>query len=337
MNTPSIPSLRSASRTAPPRLASVAILAALVAGCAESAGEDPQAAATARFKGTWDGSGTSDEGGQVATSSFSLAIDGDGRIAIEWLADDRTVGRLEGDVEGDVATVDGVLRVGACDITVEGTISRLTDGSLALDLEATACGGAPFSLRGSARRAEVVVNGVLLDAATLERLARDHGLRPTGAALDELRRRLVEQAWGVAVEPGRYWYDPVSGLWGIEGLFALGQIPAGLALGGPLSEAASGSLTDVLLNGRSLHPVELAFLESLLGDIPPGRYFLLESGEYGEEGGEVEGSIARPAGGGRRSILGHSDVGSVIGGDGIVGFIDGATGVTCGPDGGCIY
>ena len=90
----------------------------------------------------------------------------------------------------------------------------------------------------------------------------------------------------------------------------------------------------------ALHPVELNYLEAMFGFVPDGRYFLLADGRYGVEGGPVAGSFAvavAGGGAGRRSILGHSDIGSVIGDGDVVGFIDGATGVTCGPDGGCIY
>lgn len=161
----------------------------------------------------------------------------------------------------------------------------------------------------------VVVNRVLLPAETLSAL---------------------EQHYGVRIADGRYWYDPVSGLWGPEGGPSQGQILPGLPLGGPLRADASGGLTAVVINGRVVHPIELAVLQQTFGVVMPGRYWLNAQGIGGFEGGPPQFSLGTGGGGrGRRSVLGHSDTGSVIGGDGIVGYVGGDVGITCGPDGGC--
>jgi hypothetical protein len=150
-----------------------------------------------------------------------------------------------------------------------------------------------------------------------------------------------ERKFGLQVKPGRYWYDKRSGLWGLEGGPSLGQIPPRQKLGGKLKANASGGRIGVLFNGRKLHPVELAYLESIYGSIAPGRYIVNAAGVGRGPGGLRfnlgSGSTGSTGGGTGRSILGHSLTGSVIGDSSTVGFIDGATGVTCGPDGGCIY
>ena len=46
----------------------------------------------------------------------------------------------------------------------------------------------------SALAADVVVNGVPLEDST---------------------RQALESGYGVPIQPGRYWYDPVSGVWGL--------------------------------------------------------------------------------------------------------------------------
>jgi hypothetical protein len=179
-------------------------------------------------------------------------------------------------------------------------------GTLSVELGGTTVGG-------PAAGGRVVVNGIALPPARLERLENRHG---------------------IVVAPGTYWYDRRSGLWGLAGGPSLGQIPPRLRLGGKLQTDASGGRTAVRVNGRSLHPVELAFLESRLGAIPAGRYAVNPNGRGRNLATGRRFDLGTSAGG-HRSILGHSLTGSVIGDDSTVGFIDGATGVTCGPDGGC--
>ncbi len=119
----------------------------------------------------------------------------------------------------------------------------------------------------------VVVNGVALDAQTLGQLQAVYG----------------------PVAPGRYWYDPVSGLWGREHGPTAGQIMPGLRLGGPLRANASGGGTGVFINGREIHPAELAQLQQLFGRVNPGRYWLNAQGIGGYEGGPAQFNLPAAA------------------------------------------
>lgn len=76
------------------------------------------------------------------------------------------------------------------------------------------------------------------------------------------------------VPAGRYWYDQLSGFWGIEGQPVAGQLMPGLGLGGPLRENASAGASDVFVNGRRLTHVETAWLQQRFGYAAPGRYWL---------------------------------------------------------------
>jgi hypothetical protein len=141
----------------------------------------------------------------------------------------------------------------------------------------------------------VFINRTELDAATVQALA---------------------DQFGVQVAPGDYWYDPFSGLFGLMRGPGLGFTMPGLELGGELPPDASGGGTNVFVNGRELHPMDVAALVTL-GPIFPGRYWLRYDGYYGLEGGMPLGNLimlAQQASGGpgynRSGPFGH------LGGDG---------------------
>jgi hypothetical protein len=91
--------------------------------------------------------------------------------------------------------------------------------------------------------------------------------------------------YGVDVPPGRYWYDQVSGFWGVEGGPSVGQIMPDLPLGGALRADASSGNTGVFINGREIHMQELLDLQEIFGEVPFGRYWLGADLVGGVEGG----------------------------------------------------
>lgn len=126
---------------------------------------------------------------------------------------------------------------------------------------------------------------------------------------------------------GRYWYDARSGLWGHEGGPAAGIASPGLQLGGPLRADASGGATRVFVNGRALHPSDLAWLESTLQvRVPAGHYWLDARGDFGQQGGPalvnlVQVAQARGGNAGGDNFWGHnrtSSYGNESGGAGYV-------------------
>lgn len=106
-----------------------------------------------------------------------------------------------------------------------------------------------------------------------------------------------EKAWGVVVPSGDYWYDDQSGAAGIIGGPTRGFLGPGLGLGGrPVPANASGGghgrLTGVFINGRELHPLDVAGLTKLLGQAPwPGRWWVDGRGYFGAEGGPPVGNL----------------------------------------------
>lgn len=73
----------------------------------------------------------------------------------------------------------------------------------------------------------------------------------------------------------------------MQGGPTVGQVWPGLDLGGPLQADASGGGTQVFINGRELHPVEVDYLRGLFGYVLAGRYWLNAMGIGGYEGGHL--------------------------------------------------
>ena len=117
---------------------------------------------------------------------------------------------------------------------------------------------------------EVIVNGVRLEPRT---------------------RDALERAYGVRIPPARYWYDRVSGVWGLEGGPAQGQVQPGLQLGGPLRANASKGNTGVFVNGRQLHQLDVAALRRCT-QVIPGRYWVAANGVGGYERGPPTFNLA---------------------------------------------
>jgi hypothetical protein len=137
--------------------------------------------------------------------------------------------------------------------------------------------------------------------------------------------QILQSVYG-PIRPGAYWYDPVSGWWGPEGGPVQGQIDPWLALGGPLRADASGGGTGVFINGRELHPIDVARLQQMFGNVPMGRYWVGADGIGGIEGGPASFNLN----GGTRAA-------SPADGVGYGGYIDRGYGGTYGSDGKCFY
>ena len=83
----------------------------------------------------------------------------------------------------------------------------------------------------------------------------------------------LTQMYGAAPPPGRYWYDPRSGLYGYWGREAAGYIRPGHAFG-PLSPRASAGNTGVFINGREINLTEAGFFQRLFGVVYQGHFWL---------------------------------------------------------------
>ena len=102
-------------------------------------------------------------------------------------------------------------------------------------------------------------------------------------AEQEKRLEAAEREHGVRLPDRAYWYDNRSGAAGLWQGPALGALPAGLELGGPMQANCSGHGTGVFVNGRELHPADVLTLTQFTL-LAPGRYWVDAGGNFGFEG-----------------------------------------------------
>ena len=140
---------------------------------------------------------------------------------------------------------------------------------------------------------------LVVSAGPLSRAGAQQGIFVNGepAVQADFERELARFGvpMTVAVPDGSYWYDPMSGLWGVVGGPALGQMPPEMQLGGALAPDASGGQTGIFVNGRELHMTEAVYLQQLFGYVIPGRYWMNAMGIGGFEGGPATFSLAAAA------------------------------------------
>jgi hypothetical protein len=87
--------------------------------------------------------------------------------------------------------------------------------------------------------------------------------------------------------PGRYWYDNLSGAWGMQGHETAGFLLPGHGFG-PLPEDASNGNTGVFVNGRELNMAEAMSIQQNFGAVYRGRWWLDgRTGNFGAEGNPV--------------------------------------------------
>lgn len=133
--------------------------------------------------------------------------------------------------------------------------------------------------------------------------------------------RALERQYGMRIENGEYWYDRISGAWGLRGGPAAGFILPGLTLGGPLRADASSGNTGVFVNGRELHALDVLALQRIVPVVLPGRYWVDAQGNGGYEGGPPLFNLfalAHSARGAQGGPWSHTSkyTGGTVGGDG---------------------
>src|ERR1043166_7746359 len=109
-------------------------------------------------------------------------------------------------------------------------------------------------------------------------------VRVNGRVLTDSQLAQLEEIYHIRPVPGNYWYDALSGLYGIIGGPAAGLMYPGHKLG-QLAENASAGDMPVFVNRRRI-PVSEWLMWSAIVDVPvqPVRYWLDANGNVGYEG-----------------------------------------------------
>jgi hypothetical protein len=140
--------------------------------------------------------------------------------------------------------------------------------------------------------------------------------RINGVVLGEDRVRKFEQDNKTRLPRGDFWYDKVSGGWGLAGGPTLGFTAPGLDLGGPLKADASRGNTGVFINGRELPLLDVLGLQAFNVPVQRGRWWVDNTGDFGLEGlPQVLGNLFQFSRGKGGSYQ-RATAGGYIGGDG---------------------
>jgi hypothetical protein len=122
-------------------------------------------------------------------------------------------------------------------------------------------GGTPSNL--SQKSGDVIINNTVLTKQQLRDIVTRYGIEP---------------------KPGNYWYDHVSGLYGVTGYPSYGFMYPGHNFG-VLNRNASAGNTGVLINGRELPQAEWGVLSYVIGYyVQPGSYWMDSQGNVGYSG-----------------------------------------------------
>jgi hypothetical protein len=166
------------------------------------------------------------------------------------------------------------------------------------------------------RTAAVLMCTLALAATAQTRHLTFNGRPLTPEQMQRLEK--VERMYGVRLPDQKFWYDNRSGTAGFWNGPGVAALPPGLDLGGPMPPNCSGGGTGVFINGRELHPIDVAIL-SQLGPVLRGRYWLEANGYFGVEGGPALGNLfalanaAAPRSQGQHRVYAPGELSGLIG------------------------
>ncbi len=179
---------------------------------------------------------------------------------------------------------------------------------------------------GSAEGEKAAPEGMGVDPVSI--------LRVNGVTIAEEQVHRYEQEMRMKIPRGDFWYDRVSGAWGITGAPTVGFTKPGMDLGGPLKADASNGNTGVFINGRQLHIQDVVGLTNLGVPVQQGRWWVDYQGNFGFEGNAIAIGNLFQFSRGKGGSYQRATAGGYIGSDGTTSyFFDPKTGssVMTGP------
>jgi hypothetical protein len=142
-----------------------------------------------------------------------------------------------------------------------------------------------------------LVAAICLGIGAAHAADRSTGIVVNTVPLTDETVQALQRIYPVPIQPGRYWYDAVSGAYGLEGGPIAGQMLPGLRLGGPLRADASRGTSGVFINGRQLTLGEKSYLEQTCRTpVVAGRYWVTAQGLGGYEGRPASFNLAQCGG-----------------------------------------
>jgi len=243
-------------------------------------------------------------------SSITLAITHDEAHVVTLAAVDRLRWRLTSDSEMRITCQEEpddsvVVNPARIAVSLEGD-SR---GPIEVTVNGANFGSAPEQALHVRSCVDLMVQALVKGAiqtirnGTLENVSSRRTVIVNGARLAEALVRALESVHGWPMRDGAFWYDRVSGAWGVEGGPTAGFVLPGLDLGGPLHADASKGDTGVFVNGRELS-LQDVFVLHRFACLGQGMHWVDALGNFGFEGGPRRGNL-----------LDADDVGETFGGD----------------------
>lgn len=132
-----------------------------------------------------------------------------------------------------------------------------------------------------------LIYSIFLLIASVSARGQQQKIVVNGIEMNEVQIREFIRIYKQPPKPGNYWYDSVSGLYGVVNYPAYGFLYAGYSIG-KLDPHCSRGNTGLFINGREIPQQEKRVWTDLLGyEILPGRYWLDGRGNAGYEGSPV--------------------------------------------------
>ncbi len=204
-------------------------------------------------------------------------------------------------------------------VTAGGAVTHFTGQQKGEAIVGTLAEGGEFRITLAGKTLSFTSDGetqMLTRDGTPAAPAKTPALRINGVVIEEATVKKFEQEHRQLIPRGDFWYDKMSGAWGVDGGPTVGFTTAGMDLGGPLKEDASRGDTGVFINGRHLPWPDVQGLQSMNVPVEHGRWIVDAQGNFAAEGETTARGNLFQFSRGKGGAYQRSTAGGYIGGDG---------------------